>query len=322
MKAIQFKQFGEPDVLKLVSLATPENSKNEVLIKVHAAALNPIDYKIREGSSFVSKKLKDHLPSGLGYDFSGEVVGLGNDVSHFDVGDKVMGLAGFPDHPCCYAQYLCASPDTIIKKPANVSYSKAAALTTAGLTALQALKLSHVKAGDTVLIHAGAGGVGHLAIQLAKQIGAAVITTASKKNHDFLQALGADQCIDYGEEDFRYAIGKPVDVVIDLVGGDVGAQSIDCLAANGILVTVPTITAEKVIAAAKDKNRKALGLLKKDNMEDLRYLADLANEKKLKVEISHQFRLNEAIAAHQLLESGHVRGKLVFNMESIKEILP
>ncbi|ABS78015.1 quinone oxidoreductase [Coxiella burnetii] len=314
MKAIQFDQFGPPKVLKLVDTPTPEYRKNQMLIKVHAASLNPIDYKTRNGSGFVAKKLKNNLPSGLGYDFSGEVIELGSDVNNVNIGDKVMGIAGFPDHPCCYAEYVCASPDTIIQKLEKLSFLQAASLPTAGLTALQALNQAEVKQGDVVLIHAGAGGVGHLAIQLAKQKDTTVITTASKRNHAFLKALGAEQCINYHEEDFLLAISTPVDAVIDLVGGDVGIQSIDCLKETGCIVSVPTITAGRVIEVAKQKHRRAFGLLKQFNIEELHYLGKLVSEDKLRIEISRIFQLSEAVTAHELLETGHVRGKLVFKV--------
>ncbi len=315
MKAIQFDQFGAAEVLQLVDVPLPEYSKNQVLIKVHAASLNPIDYKTRNGSGFVAKKLEGHLPSGLGYDFSGVVIALGTDVNDINIGDKVMGFAGFPDHPGCYAEYVVASSGSIIQKPEKISFIQAASLPTAGLTALQALNQAEVKQGDSVLIHAGAGGVGHLAIQLAKQKDATVITTSSKRNHAFLKELGADQCIDYREEDFVSAIATPVDAVIDLVGGDVGVRSIDCLSPKGCIVSVPTITAEKIIETAKQKHRRAFGLLKQSNMQELHYLAELVNQNKLKIEISRVFQLSEAVSAHQVLETGHVRGKLVFKVK-------
>tara|TARA_R110000868_G_scaffold8205_3_gene42432 strand:+ start:21804 stop:22751 length:948 start_codon:yes stop_codon:yes gene_type:complete len=313
MKAIQFEQFGAPDVLKLADMPMPECGSQQVLVKVHAAGLNPIDYKTRNGSGFVAQLLKDHLPSGLGYDFAGEVAEVGSEVHEFEVGDKVMGFVGF-DHPCAYAGYLCASPGALIKMPETLSFINAAALPTAGLTALQALNQANVKQNDVVLIHAGSGGVGHLAIQLAKQKGATVITTASAKNHDFLKALGADQCIDYRNEDVASAITQPVDAVIDLVGGQAGIESVGYLTQEGCIVTVPTVTADAVIAAAKQQHRQAFGLLKQPNMAELAYLAKLASQEQLKVEISQVFSLNEAVRAHEILETGHVRGKLVFEV--------
>ncbi len=314
MQAIQFAQFGPPDVLKLVDIAIPQCANSQILVKVRAAGLNPIDYKTRNGSGFVATHLQNHLPASLGYDFAGEVVGVGHDVQGFAVGDHVMGFAGFPYTPCCYAEYLCAETQGVIKKPNNVSFAQAAALPTAGLTALQALNLAAIKQGDRVLIHAGAGGVGHLAIQLAKQQGATVYTTASTQNHAFLTQLGADYCIDYHAQDFTQALQGSVDAVIDLVGGDVGLQSIACLTEKGCIVTVPTITAEKIITAAHQQQRRGMGMLKESNMNELRSLAQLVNDQKLLVEISQQFTLAKAVRAHQQLESGHVRAKLVFVM--------
>ena len=319
MKTILFTQFGSPTVLTLVERPMPACNNHQLLIKIHAAGLNPIDYKIRNGSSFVARQLKDHLPSGLGYDFSGVVETIGKEAQDIKIkiGDAVMGIIGLPDHPGSYAEYICITPECIIPKPATLSFLQAAALPTAGLTVLQALQLAKISTGQTVLIHAGAGGVGHLAIQLARQLGATVITTASQRNHDFLYALGTNRCIDYHKENFVEAINQPVDAVIDLVGGRVGIQSLEILSPTGYLVTVPTITAEEVIAAAKQKNRRAMGFLKKSNKSDLADLAQSVAEGRLKIEIDRVFQLSEAAAAHEYLESGHVRGKLVF---SIKEV--
>lgn len=224
-----------------------------------------------------------------------------------------MGVAGFPDHPCCYAEYVCVSPD-IIQKLEKLSFLQATSLPTAGLMALQALNQAELRQGDVVLIHAGAGGVGHLAIQLTKQKGTTVITTASKRNHAFLKALGAEQCINYNEEDFLLAILTPVDAVIDLVGCDVAIQSVDCLKETGRVVSIPTVTAGRVIEAAKQKRHRAFGLLKQFNIEGLPYLGKLFSEDKLRIEISRVFQLSEPVTAHELLETRYVRGKLVFKV--------
>ncbi len=313
MKTVTFSQFGSAEVLSLVEQPIPQPNEKQVLIKVHTAALNPIDYKIREGSSFVAKKLKDHLPSSLGFEFAGEIVTVGENVKTLKTGDEVLGLAGFLKKPCCYAEYVCAMPETMILKPKKLSFAEATCLPIAGLTALQALQLAKVKSGQTVLIHAGAGGVGHIAIQLASSSGATVFTTASEHNHDFLYALGADQCIDYHQKNFVNVLDR-VDVIIDLVGGEVGIQSLEVLSLSGCMITVPTITAEQVIAAAKQKHLNVIGMIEKPNMKELTYLADLASNGKLKVEISHLFKLSEAKSAHEILESGHTRGKLVFKI--------
>ena len=311
MKAIQFTMFGDPDVLKYVEAGELNCNDDQVLVRTQAVGINRIDCKIREGSSFVSEQLKNHLPSSLGYEFSGEIVALGKKIRQFKVGDQVMGAAGFPNTPCCYAEYITTSEDLIIKKPMHLDFLQAATLPLAGLTALQALNLTEVQSGDRVLVQAGSGGVGHLAVQLAKLKGATVITTASKENHAYLTELGVDHCIDYHSEDFTKAITEPVDVVIDLIGGQVGILSLDVLSSSGRMVTVPTITAEEVIAAGKKNQRDVVGIVMQFNMKALAYLAALVAEKKLFVEIYKSFHLADAASAHRLLESGGVkRGKL------------
>lgn len=314
MKAIRFYEFGPPEVLRLEAIPVPKPQKNEVLVQIYASGLNPIDYKIRNGSSFISKTLKNHLPSGLGYDFAGKVMMVGSHITELKPGDCLLGWGGFPNHPSCYAQYVCVSPKDCAPKPPTVSFAQAAALPTAAVTALQALNAASIQPGDSVLIHAGAGGVGHLAIQLAKSRKARVITTASEANHAFLKKIGADQCIDYRKDNFVTAISHSVDVVIDLIGGEVGVTSLNCLSEKGKLVTVPTITAEAIIAAGKKKNRVAMGLLKTNNTQDLAYLVNQVAQGHLHIEIEKIFHLEEAILAHTLLEKGHVRGKLVFEI--------
>ncbi|NNM60437.1 MAG: NADP-dependent oxidoreductase [Legionellales bacterium] len=193
MKAISFSQFGQPEVLQVVEKTIPKPKDNEVLVKVFAAGLNPIDYKIREGTSFVSQQLKDHLPSGLGYELSGEVVAAGKTVTEFSLGDFVLGFAGFPEAPKCYAEYIVTTPAQLIHKPDQLGSLEAGCMSLAALTALQALQLlpfSDDWKNKNILIHAGAGGVGHIAVQLARHWGARVITTAleeTKEAHELLE---------------------------------------------------------------------------------------------------------------------------------------
>lgn len=325
MKAIQFARYGAPEVLELCKVAIPEPKEGEILIRVKAAGLNPIDYKTRNGTGFVATEhIRDNLPSGLGYDFAGEVVDIGRTPSKFQVGDHVMGLAGgliggfgdFPNKPCAYAEYVCAIPRDIIKKPELLSWEQAAAVPTAGLTALQALRMGRARRGDKVLVLAGAGGVGHLAIQLAKKMRCKVWATASKYNHDFLRELGADNCIDYHEEDPFRDIINTMDIVIDNVGGASGIQSIDTITDLGCIITIPTKTALEVIDAAAARLITSHDIVKKNDMEELELLAKLHNKGHIRVEIMKTFYLggDQAIEAHTLLETGKVRGKLVFKI--------
>jgi len=314
MKAIIFDRFGPPDVLQYVDRPIPKPDAGQVCIKVHAAGLNPIDYKIREGVSFVSEKIKAHLPSGLGYEHTGEIVACGKNVNTFDVGDVVLGLAGLFEHPGCYAEYVCADVNNIIRKPDALPFLQASCMTIASLTAFQALQLAGIEKGQKVLIHAGAGGVGHIAVQLAKAMGAYVITTASSRNHEFLYQLGVDHCIDYKKENFSKLLGN-IDAVIDLVGGDTGIKSCEVVSSTGNIITVPTITAKEVIAAAKQHGLRAEGIIMKPDMDQLSMLADKVATRALIIEVGCTFSLSQAISAHEKLASGHAKGKLVFSVQ-------
>ena len=310
MKAIQFSEFGTPEVLQLVELPIPTPKTNEVLIRVAAAGINPIDYKIRDGSGHASARLKERFPAGLGYEMAGEIVAVGSMVTSFSKGDKVCGFAGHRDDPRCYADYVATAPDMIIKVPAIIEIETAAGLPLAGLTALQALRLAKVKLGQRVLIHAGAGGVGHIAVQLAKIMCAYVITTASLANHEFLYELGADECIDYHTQDFVQVV-KAVNGVIDLMGFEVGLRSMAVIASQGWLVTVPSVTAQQIVKEATSKGVNAAGISMTPKTEDLNYLIDLMVKGKLKIFISKKFPLKNAVAAHHMIESKKTRGKLI-----------
>lgn len=309
-KKIQFSQFGPKEVLQVKEIEIPTLKDNEVLIKTLAAAINPIDYKIRNGSSFVAKNLS--LPSGLGFELSGEIAAVGCNIDNFSVGDQVFGIAGFPTQPGCQAEYVCRTPEALVLKPKDLSYTKAACLPIAGLTALQSLEMTNIQQGQSILIHSGGGGVGHIAIQLAKQMGAYVYTTASKKNHEFLYGIGADFCIDYHTEEFVDVINKPVDVILDLIGREVGIRSLDILSKDGILITVPTITAEQVVSAAKSRGLTAQGMLMELNTTQLSDLANMVIDKELEVKVGASYKISEAQKAHEDLEAGSVCGKRVF----------
>ena len=312
MKAIKFKQFGTPKVLELVETPLPiltNENKGEMLIKIISVGLNPIDAKIRDGSSFVSKNLT--LPSCLGFDLCGEVVELGVGVSDFHVGDMILGKIEGYDHPSAYSEYCIVNETHIISKPKSLDVNQAGTLPTAGLTAWQAVhEHGKVKSGERVLIHAGAGGVGHLAIQIAKLVGAYVITTASQKHHAFLTDLGVDEIIDYRNTPFIDVVND-IDLVIDLVGGETGLQSLKVLKPTGRIVTVPTITRDAILAKASEENIEATGMLAENSKADLEALANLIAEKKITLKVSASFPLAEASAAHDLLETKRTQGKIV-----------
>ncbi|MDF1761606.1 MAG: NADP-dependent oxidoreductase [Coxiellaceae bacterium] len=312
MQAIQFDQYGPADVLQCTEIDQPKVTDNTLLLKVLAAGVNPIDTKIRDGSSFVCQSLT--LPSGLGFDVCGEVVECGENVEGFHVGDTVLGSVGRHDHPCAYAEYCLARPDQIVQAPEALSNDMAAALVIAGLTAWQAIhQYGHIKAGDKVLIHAAAGGVGHLAVQYAKLAGATVIATASEKHHPFLKSLGVDQIIDYKKQKFETKL-KDIDVVIDLVGGETGIRSLQVLKPHGLIVTVPTITRDKILEAAKELPVEATGMLAQTNLDDLSYIAELCANQKVKLQIAKTFPLEQAVEAHKMLEAKTTQGKIALTL--------
>ncbi len=310
MRKILINNFGGADVLSLQTVPTPSViEQGDVLIKVDYAGINPIDYKIRNGTSFAAKALTDKLPCGLGFEVAGVVVEVADTAQVTLLNKYVCGFVGFPDNPCGYGEYVVAKIADIAIIPNQVSHNLASILPLAGLTALQALLLLGELKQKRILIHAGAGGVGHIAIQLAKLQGAYVFATASKENHDLLYQLGADQCIDYHCEN-ELNTCRDLDGVIDLVGKQTGLNSINFLNKTGLLVTVPTITRDDIISAANKQGVNATGLLMKPNMAQLMYLLGLVAEQKLKPHISHTYPLSAAKFAHQQLETGHVVGKL------------
>ncbi len=313
MQTVQFKKFGPPEVLELADIPIPTPHENELLIKIYAAGINPIDAKIREGSSFVAKQLT--LPASLGFDMCGEVIKSNAPHSSFKVGDIVLGSVGRYDRPSTYAEFCLATPDDLIKKPEHLDPIQAAALTTAGLTAWQALHtIGKVKAGEKVLIHAAAGGVGHIALQLAKLAHAHVIVTASQHHHEFLKQLGADEIIDYTQQAFETNL-KNIDLVIDLVGGETGLRSLSVLAPQALLVTVPTITRDLILAEAKKRNLNATGMLAEMNLAELENMANLVANKQLKVHVSKVLPLSEAVLAHITLEQKRTQGKMVLTLQ-------
>lgn len=309
MEKVQIASFGGVEVLQYnIDAPMPKVQQGEMLIKVHASGVNPIDAKIRNGTSFVCQSLA--LPSGLGYEISGEIIDLDNDITAFHIGQKVISRLDF-SVPNGYSEYVLVKPENTVIKPEGVPYEAGASLPIAALTAWQAL-FTHgqMKKGERVLIHAGAGGVGHIAIQLAKLKGAYVITTASKRNHEFVKSLGADEIIDYTQVEF-YKVLDDIDLVIDLVGGDTGVHSLDVVGKTGKVVTVPSVTKDRVLDQAKEKGVNACTMIASMDLQELNLLCDLIVKGALHIHISKKLTFKAAAEAHQLLESGHTVGKLV-----------
>nr|BFE85271.1 NADP-dependent oxidoreductase [Planobispora longispora] len=232
MRSVTQSTVGDPSVLEIVEVERPEPGYGQVLIKLGAAGINPVDAAVRSGAY----PILGEPPFTLGWDVAGTIEAVGSGISAFAPGDEVLGMPAFPAEAAAHADYVLVSPNEIVRRPAALTVEEAGALPLAGLTAWQALVgIARVEAGQSVLIHRAAGGVGHLAVQIAKARGAYVIGTARADNHAFLRDLGADRLIDYTTADFVAEAG-PVDVVFDLMGGEYGERSAAALKPGGLLV--------------------------------------------------------------------------------------
>jgi NADPH:quinone reductase-like Zn-dependent oxidoreductase len=296
MRAITIQQAGGPEVLTVTEVPRPEPGPVEILVRVHAAGVNPTDWKARgRGQTFATAA--PYIP---GYDVSGVVEAVGPGVQMFKPGDEVFGMPLFPKPPGAYAEYVVAPPRHFARKPAGLDHVTAAGLPLAGLTAWQSLvDHANVQPGQRVLIHAAAGGVGHLAVQIAKSRGAHVIGTASAAKHDFVRGLGADELIDYRTEDFAKA--GEVDVVLDTIGGEYGPRSRALLRAGGRYIALASREDEDFLLVEPDH----AGMLA---------LADLVERGQLAVTVDSVFPLAEAAKAHEYGEKGGTTGKIVLTV--------
>lgn len=310
MKAIIIKEFGDVDKLQLAEVPRPGFTADQILIKVMAAGINPVDAKIRFGNHISCSSLK--LPAILGKDMSGVVESVGENVKEFKVGDPVFGCINNT-----YAAYVAASPEFFVKKPANISFESAAAVSLASLAAYQAIN-EHLKvsSGQRVLIQSAAGGVGHLAVQFAKLQGAFVSGTASGKNTEFIKGLGVDQPINYKEEKFE-EVATNIDAVMDTMGGEILYRSIALVKPGGKVVCLPSSTKDdpKAIALAQERGVELIWFMMQPEKKTLQAISDLLKEEKLRVEIQQVFPMQEIAQAHQLIESHGVRGKIVVRIE-------
>jgi NADPH:quinone reductase-like Zn-dependent oxidoreductase len=308
MRAVRVDRFGGPEVLTLVEADRPEPLGTEVLVRIHAAGVNPVDWKTRAGHSRLQ------LPFVLGWDASGVVSALGDGVTRFAVGDEVFGMPWFPREAGAYADYLTAPSRQLARKPARLSHTEAAGLPLAGLIAWQSLvDTARIQAGQRVLIHAAAGGVGHLAVQIAKARGAYVIGTARAEKHDFLRELGVDEAIDYTTTDV-YSVVRAVDVVLDLVGGETGLRSIPTVHPDGVLISVPSRTSRAVVAAATEAGVRAASILVEPDGHGLEQLGALVERGNLRVHVDSVVPLERVADAHRLGEEGRSKGKIVLSV--------
>ncbi|MDM8120604.1 NADP-dependent oxidoreductase [Succinatimonas hippei] len=310
-KTVLFDKFGTAAELYVKEISLPQITDNEMLIKTSAAALNPIDAKIRNGSSFVCKNRKEPFPWTLGFDFAGTVKECGCNLD-FHNGDKIAGIVGHSFNPRAYAQYIVSDDKLIVKVPDNVSLKEAAALPTAGVTALDILNtLKEKKDKGNVLVLGGSGGVGHLLIQLLQIHDYNVTAGASIKNFAFLKELGTNEIFDY-HDDYKTKYKDQFDAAIDFIGDDIGIGLYEVLKENGLLVTVPSYSFNKVISACPSC-KQVKSVLAAPSREKIAYLLKLCSSGKLKVHITKEFKLNTegAQLAHLQIESTHTRGKII-----------
>ena len=307
MKQLVIKAFGDVGQLELVQRDAPPLATNEVRVKMHFAGVNPVDAKTRAGLGWCAEAIKDQLPWTPGFEMMGTVLERGAEVSIYQVGDRVFGLLTGDG----YSEQLVVPANALLRVPSSVSDEAAAGLSLAGITAWQGLtEHGALKAGERVLISAAAGGVGHLAVQLAKDLGATVVALASPQNHEFLRSLGADEVLDYRDEAQLSALA-PVDLLLDLVGGASGLSLLSQVKPGGRVVSVPTNTAESIITAASTQGLSATGMLKHNDKQQLAKLMQALAEQRIRVEISHIYPLSEGAAAHRQIETGHTRGKIL-----------
>lgn len=317
MRALVATGIGGTECLEVREMPLPIVVHSDVLVRVHASGINPIETKTRAGSGMAA--VIDH-PFVLGGEFAGVVVKAPFELAEFQPGDEVWGMLLTPHYQGSQAEYVSVPLMSLAHKPRSLDWTEAGAVPLAALTAWWAVvEAARVHSGQRMLIHAGAGGVGHFAVQLAKFYGAQVVTTASAHNHEWVRELGADRVIDYRNERFEEVIDEPVDVVIDLIGNvrdNTGTRSLSVLRNGGLIINVPTgswpTMHEEVAAAGRGLRASVLKLSPEGRI--LRTLAQLFDQGDLRVHVDAVFGLDEAAEAHERIEQGHTRGKLVFDL--------
>jgi NADPH:quinone reductase-like Zn-dependent oxidoreductase len=301
MQAIRIHEFGGAEALRLESIPRPAPGAGELLVRVRAAGVNPVDWKVRSGS------FGSALPFTPGFDVSGEVAAVGEGVEAFAVGDEVYAYLSL-QRGGGYAEYAIVKVEEAALKPKRLPHMQAAGVPLAALTAWQALvDKADLQPGQTVLIHAGAGGVGHFAVQIAKARGATVIATASQRNHNLLYELGADRVIDYRTQPFE-KIATEVDVVLDPIGGDTQARSFQTMKPGGILVSIVQPPSQTLL---DEYGVRGTVFLVQPSGEQLATLAGMIEAGTIVPHIGATFPLRAADRAHRLSETGHARGKIV-----------
>lgn len=315
MRAVVFDEPGAPDVMRVADIAVPTPALSEVLVRIMAAGVNPIDAKTRAGRGVSG--LIDRWPSTLGFDFSGVVVASPYETHELQPGTEVFGMLPFPRSGGSYAEYAVVPSMSVARKPASLSHAEAAGVPLAALTAWGVVvETAHAHEGQRMLIHAGSGGVGHFAVQLAAYFGAQVTTTGSERNLPWLRELGASVAIDYATTRFEDVVGE-MDVVIDLVGNvhdDTGTRSLEVLRPGGLYVMVPTGAWPGYAEAAAAAGVRATGYKVIPDGTVLATLARLLDSGAIQVFVDSVHDLGEVAAAHAEVERGHARGKVVLTI--------
>ncbi|MEW2376287.1 NADP-dependent oxidoreductase [Micromonospora sp. NPDC047812] len=311
MFAVSQDVAGTPDVLKIIEMARPVPAPGEILVRVHAAGVNPTDWKTRARGQFATGVLP---PFVLGFDVSGVVEEVGPGVTLFAAGDEVFGMPRFPHPAGAYAEFVTAPARHFCRKPANIDHTTAAALPLASLTAWQALvDTADIQPGQRVLVHAAAGGVGHLAVQIAKARGAWVVGTARAGKHDLLRGLGADELIDYTTDDFGVVL-RDIDVVLDTVGGDYTPRSLRTLRRGGILVSLLPVAPDFPADLAEKLGVRATRMLVEPDQAGMKAVADLVARGQLRPLVDTTLPLREAARAHERGETNRTTGKIVLSV--------
>lgn len=308
MKAVRIHNYGNSDVLEIEDIPVPDYADDDVLIKIHATSINPIDWKIREG--YLKGMINHTLPLTLGWDVSGVVTKIGNNVKRFKIGDEVYTRPAI-ERNGSYAEYIAVKENIVDFKPKSITHLEAASIPLAGLTAWTALiNTAEIQPGQKVLIHGASGGVGSLAVQIARGKGCHVIGTASEKNIGFVLNLGAHEAIDYRNQDFSQLL-KDVDVVLDTIGGKTLDNSWKVLKQGGILVSIAGKPDPETAAQYKVRSSAVFVQPDVSILEHLRNLIDTGN---LRPVVGTVFTLDEIKKAHELSQSGRAKGKIVISI--------
>jgi NADPH:quinone reductase-like Zn-dependent oxidoreductase len=313
MRAIVATEPGPASVLRETRIPKPQPGATEVLVRVHAAAINPADWKTRASGGWTGRHGVEHGVV-LGWDVSGVVEAVGRGVTRHKPGDEVFGMPLFPHFPGGYSEYVTAPARQFVPKPAGLTHVEAAALPLVSLTAYQALHdFAQVQPGQRVLIHAAAGGVGHVAVQIAKALGAHVTGTASAAKHDFVRGLGADEVVDYREVDFAETVSD-IDVVIDAIGGDYFDRSLRTMNPGGTLVALNYDVSAAMRARAAERGVTADFMLVEPDLGGLTAIRALVEDGRLTPVVDTVLPLAEAAKAHEFGETDRATGKIVLTV--------